>query len=261
MGRTFKYNKVYHSYLKNSSPIVLQFKGPVKPSDYNDDDIAFIAVRGDDHDKYYLIVENEDYLALVDEVPKKQWLKCTFTGEKETATFTWEETDFTDAPPATSTSSGSSSSGQRKVGNYQHNYLACVNVAKDIVKEEFEYSDELVKDIATTLFINWSYSGFRDSLTPGSVVSGDLDSEFADEHELDALSEGLNTLLNETGKSHDGKNLKPALDKIRRVVRDGEATTKSDVGKMLAWLSKEYDWQVDQEGAASVDDYADDLPF
>ena len=53
MGQTFKNNRVWHSYLKNKSPIVIQFKGAPMDSKHSDTRIVFFEVRGDPHDKYY----------------------------------------------------------------------------------------------------------------------------------------------------------------------------------------------------------------
>jgi hypothetical protein len=262
MGRVFKYNKVYHSYLKHQSPIVIRFRSPVRKSDYNDDLIAFMDVRGDTNDKYYYITESAEIRDEIGKIPVNEWVKAEFAGSDDTAVIAWELAgDTGNSDDAINSYPSENVTGSFGGASIKDNYINCIQVAKDIVAVEFpDAEDTLVKDIATTLYINWSHTGFKVSLDGAAPVEADvLDGDFATIESVDALRDGLDSLIVDKGRSHDNRNLKPVLDKIKIVVNEDAITVSpKEVGDMLVWLTKEYNHQVEQEYAA---DPGDELPF
>lgn len=260
MGRQFKNNRVWHSFLKNASPIVIRFKGAPMESKHNDEDIVFFEVRGDTHDKYYYVVENgmiEELIA--DDVPHGEWIKCTFDGMKSDATMSFEaagsSTNATkDFPRPDGKEYSRPAERSLSTGNIVDDYSLCVDAAKQIIMDKLGVAvmtveaAPTVQAMAATLYINWSYTKFTKPLTA-------IEDTDADESELlTEVKDLLASLPNKNGKAHDGRALKTTLAKMEDALMDASAEA---LDKYKEWLVIETDYQQEDE----PEELEDELPF
>lgn len=270
MGRAFPNNKVYHSYLKNASPLVIRFRSPPKESDYTDDEIIYFDVKGDRHDKYYYQIENDAILDKLSSAPIGSWIKATFTGAKDDADFSYDTVSDSEAADATrSLRTAASSSDSLSSGNIADDYRECIKLARDIVAKELGLDDSeslgtdalaVVQSMAATIYINWQKSNFTMPLYAGMAnevdESGDVEMpDFATDETLQRIIKILD-LIEVNGRSHDNKNLAPIAKRLSQMTDpSAPPPTHNDAMKALRWL------ELEAEHQGVGDPNQDDLPF
>lgn len=259
-GQTFKNNKVWHSNLKYASPIVLRFKGAPFKSQHSNDMIVFFEVRGDPHDKYYYVCENEMIVdQIADDIAHGVWLQATFDGMKAEATLEVKPASESSAPSSGGrTVRGAAPEKSYSTGSVVGDWLLCLEQAKIIAKDELGVapkadvpSASVTKEIATSLYISWKDTRFLKPLVDSMPEPG-VDDEVLE------LKEQINTFLEDlpakNGKAHDGRALKTTLAKISDAMDENNA---EHLTMFRDWLDAEVEFQaMDPEEPEE-----DDLPF
>lgn len=262
-GDTFDQNRIYHSYLKAFSPIVVRFTSDVRESDY-DGHIRWFEVRGDDHDGYYYQVENDEIRQyLEDEVPTGEWIKLVASGDGREGTADMEvhPADGPDTSYSSPSQGGSGGGGNEpRLGpdNILDQYDLVLEKAKERFPEVMLDDDgeltEVGARLATTLYIQWSRTGRKAPLFDGQGE------DVAEPQHADRIEEDIDT-LDWDGNSHDGRDLsdmKVRLSTLAEDIREGKATL-AEAEHAINWLNNEVDEQSEDTTSPSLGE--DSLPF
>lgn len=276
----FTQKKVWHSYLRAKSPVVLRFKGPVVQSKFLDNtgeypNIIYFEVKGDPTDGYYYFIENDDVLEyLRSNAQPGEWVKLTATGgstdehqiDLQPAGGDDENTGqyLSKGLPAKSVSVDARP--MYGSGVVAEDYEACLVEAVRMVnehligtnKEAISKSPEafatlasVTKEIATTMFINWSNNRYETPLS-----SADVEVEYVEDAKMDMgenVLEALDKLPKRSGKSHDGRNLKSTINKIEDSI---DTLDDESYHQIMDWIDKEVGFQ-----STTEEEIEDDLPF
>lgn len=204
---TFNQNRVWHSFLKNASPLVVQFTNGVQDSKFNPEEkIAYFRVRGDSTDGYYLVIENDTIVSRIESVPSNRWVKVQATGSSEDADLV-----VTDQGPVSSSESRSTSTDYDEgtvVGNYRHCLIAAVDLVREASDEEIQKSLlENLPSIAATLFIQWQRTNFKVPLTAEMAVQASTEAEEPLESDVVVDEEDDGTDSNPEGETEKKKKL------------------------------------------------------
>jgi len=264
----FNQQKVWHSFIKSRSPMVMRFKNPPLVSQYKDDDgnypwIIYFQVRGDDPGTdYYYAIESEDILEQLRALDYGQWYSVTASGGPDGQTLDIQTASASQEDDAVKGGGGGSSKQQYhseslSTGYIVGDYMRCVEEAKGVARDIGAQDPAITQAIAATLYINWSKTGFRAPLSAEDAP----DREYTDEEpeaDLSAEVAGLiDQLPKRTGKAHDGKALKTAIGNIEKALNDPSMLSGEGFGQVIKWLAKEVEYQTPEEEA----EYSDDLPF
>jgi hypothetical protein len=284
---TFNQKKVWHSHLKQKSPIVLRWKGvprdadgTPRKSDYGDYYQAFFEVRNDDEDGYYYVCEDESILETILAVPEDVWTIVTAAGGKDSQVLDIKTDDgsVVNASVGETPQSKGGTPRQSKRGAYTSgalivDYTACFDAAQEFVDERLSGEDSierfnLIKELGTTLYIQWSKGGFSQPIYPEAVPEPPAETVTV-EPTLEAVAETpaqtgkvegikakLEMLPKKNGTSHDGKQLKRVTDAMAEQL-DADPTNEQ-LAKMEFWLDAEVKAQT-ADNLEFVPD--DDLPF
>ena len=274
---TFSQKKVWHSHLKQKSPIRLKFRGiprnddgSCKKSEYGDYYQAFIEVAGDDKDDYYYVCEDEHIKDAILEAPQDVWVIVTAAGGKDSQHLDIKADDGTavvvsgDSKPTKT---------QRDRGSFApdsllEGYTGCFQLAERFIDERLagELDTErfnLIKELGTTFYIQWARGGFSVPLEPGAVEPTVVPTQEgvaqADPptSEVGDVAEKLSQLPKKNGTSHDGKQLKRVTDAMEEQLNNDP--TNEQIAKMNAWLDAELRIQMLDGVGEFVPE--DDLPF
>lgn len=259
---TFSQAKVWHSFLKARSPIVMRFKSDPIDSKYDDGKFVYFQVRGDETDSYYYPIETEEILQVIEGAEKGHWYKVTASGGPDGQSLTLEEA------PTSSTTGGASVDQSYSTGYIVGDYVRCLEEAIPLVEEflGISYRDgvesaSLVKDIATTLYINWSHTRFMRPLNADDTAQveyvEDHDHKMAD-HYVSEIKGLLKQIKKTSGKAHDGRALKTTLDKFNSALEGN--IDEQLFHRMSKWLDKEITFQSESENG-SDDESIGELPF
>jgi len=262
----FSQKKVWHSYLKHASPVVLKFKGQPVLSKYAepgvDQYLAYFDVQGDDTEGYYYFVESEDVLRQLQTTTYGQWVRVSASGDSaENHYLDIQPAGEGDAVPVDQIRARSVQSvAKNQQPNYSsgfitEDYLKCVEEAVAIAGSDFMGTDDpsVIQSIAATLYINWSHTRFSIPLAPSDVEKVDVQDE--EDHLGQGVLEALDKLQKRSGKAHDGRNLKTTIAKIEEQVEKGY--DEDAFVQTIKWISAEVDHQTPEE----QEELEDDLPF
>jgi hypothetical protein len=265
---TFSQKKVWHSHLKQKSPIVIRWRGTPRQSDFGDYLQAYFDVRNDSEEGYYYVCEDEGITQQIEEAEKDVWLVVTAAGGKDGQVMDIRPDDGTTAVQNEGAEAPRQARGTYTSGSIIGDYGACFNVAQQFVDARLPVFVDtldrfgLAKEMATTFYIQWSKSGFAVPLVPESQVEvtpvPDPTGEPAPESITSAKNK-LKMLPKKSGFSHDSKQLKRVTDAMAEQL-DGDPT-KEQVAKMNQWLDKELTAQ--SVFAATDEEFVpeDELPF
>lgn len=257
----FSQQRVWHSFLKSRSPVVMRFKNPPLMSKYKDNDgndqwLIYFTVRGDEPgEDYYYNIEDAEILDKLRNVDYSKWYSVTAGGgldAKQTLEIVEASDQSAGAPRQVSSGGGASHGGDSfSTGYIVDDYRRCVEEAGVIAASApLDTTDAtVIQSIAATLYINWSRTNFRVPLSASArLESPDDVLDTSPAYEL------IEKLTKRSGKAHDGKALKTAIDKIESAL-DTEVMMEPDVyQRMVDWLTKEVEHQTPEE-------LTDDLPF
>lgn len=267
----FTSKKVWHSMLKYKSPLVVMFgTGQLVDSKYEEgQQIIYFTVRGDEKEYYYQI-ESFEIAKDLGAVVAKEWYSLEAGGGKGDATITLTPIAEGDLPAITTTVSDktvpagfkegyappSQSPGEFNLGSQEANMEACLRAAMRMVDDVLDGADnDVIERLAVSMFIQSNMNRFvipvstDDATVKGSedVAPTEPEDTGPDLSDLKELAAGLPL---HTGTSHDGKQLKRALDKIANT----ESMSDEEYESALKWVLAEADHQTN-----SADD--EDLPF
>jgi len=254
--RTFSQSKVWHSFLKAKSPLVIRFKGDPMESKYGTDPIVYFEVRGDEGDSYYYNIEDASILEQIEELDKGLWYKVTAGGG--------QDGQFLKVEVATEQSGAPLRRGEDNysTGNIVDDFALCLDHALDLVKDKLGVAPKtvegapVVQAMAATLYINWSHSRFLKPLSaadvPERVEVTETEDGRSDGYAVE-LGELIEALPKQSGKAHDGRALKTTIDKFKQALD----TPISDelYSRMKKWIDNEAAFQ------APAEIPEDDLPF
>lgn len=254
----FSKKGVWHSYLKAQSPVVVRFKNPPIVSKYpnregEDQWVVYFQVRGDSSpEDYYYYIEDDEILEKLNNVEYGTWYSVSAGGGKDGQWLNIEPAgESTNAVKA----SGPSYDDSYSAGYISGDYVKCLEEAKGIAGTVLDTEDpSVIQSIAATLYINWSKSGFRVPLNADDAP----EREYVDEDNTDKYTKKVQDLISKlnrrSGKAHDGKALKTAIDKIEAAL-DGHIDAQT-FGKIAEWLNNEVTYQNNDD-----EEPKDELPF
>jgi len=259
----FSQKKVWHSYLKRASPVVLRWKGAPVLSKYDEGDqyLAYFEVQGDPTDGYYYYIESEDVLNQLRNAPYKQWVRVTATGDNAD-THVLDMVPYDGATPESQTglsvtprSTGGAQKPDFSTGFIADDYAKCLLAASNLAAMGPLDTDDptVIQAVAATLYISWSRTGFTVPL----ASDGDVDeyiNDLAPDYEVSVLEE-LDKLVKRSGKSHDNRNLKSTIAKIET---EAAALNEESYESVMKWIRAEVDYQLTE---AEEEEIEDDLPF
>ena len=287
---TFSQKKVWHSHLKQKSPIRIRWKGvprdadgTPRKSDYGDYYQCFFEVAGDDEDGYYYVCEDESILEDILTQSEEAWTIVTAVGGKDSQALDIRADDGSvqDVAPSVGAARPTKKQANRgaySAGSLMVDYTACFEAAQEFIDERLpgEQSVEIfniTKELATTLYIQWSKGGFsvpiypeapaetvtiepKVTITPTPEAVAQEEAQLVD---TSVVSAKLAQLPKKNGTSHDGKQLKRVTDAMASALVD--TPTNEQLAKMEFWLDAETKAQV--ADGELVGEYVpdDDLPF
>jgi hypothetical protein len=274
MSNVFSQKKVYHSFIKKRSSLVIKFNGEPRQSDFSEDWMIYFDIRGDPEGAYYYHIENDAILEQLRGVEKDVWFLVTAIGQGESATLELGEptkgadVERSGTTRATSRATEDSYFSESLASDYLAALIASQEVVTPVLIEGKDLTDEavchLTKDIASSLFIQFYRQRglFRITDDQKLPLSLDEDSESyspaTDDH-FSIIRDTVNELARKNGTAHDGKKLKPALDAILAFCEDGGS--QDDAVKIIKWVGVELDHQMAGQEREPDDLPQDELPF
>ena len=253
---TFSQKRVWHSFLKSKSPLVISLKGEPQESKYGDNPIVYFEVRGDDFDGYYYEIESPEVNEIIENTPKREWLTVTASGGKDNQHIAFSKAS---GGPVTSNKPGMPMVDKDySTGNISGDYQRCLSEARGIALEWADDFDspipaEAIHAMAATMFIQWSYTKFRRPLNADDAETVEVVDAVVDK--TDEYVEDIRGLISQlestSGTAHDDSKLKTMLNKIESSF---EGTIDEALhARMTQWLFEEIDHQT-----LALDD---ELPF
>lgn len=275
---TFKQKKVYHSYLKQASPLVMQFRSQPLESKYQEGQwVMYFGVRGDSTDGYYLLLENDSIRETLQNAVGQGWTKVEASGSGDDA-----EVRLSQPENVASEASGGPSNGRTASALYTsipEAYAACLDAAEMAVSEWLDRTTlgksndtirlQLAKDVATTFFINMSGTS---SIPLDPEVVQEAEPETVTEPVTDTLTEEHVGILREyydavdwnTDKTHDGRDVDEVSEHIYNFIENGieENGTFTIMRNMMGWMDKQMAFQkIHKSLPLESGAKEDDLPF
>jgi len=217
---------IYHSELRKESPLTLMFTKGVRKTKYEDrNDFAPFKLPDDDEDYTYQI-ENEACATAIRQAPRNTWLLVSAEGVgKEEARIVIKNPDGSALSKKQKGRAGSS----KGPGSVEEGFWQAIELARELrqryVEEFGEELEPLIKELATSIYINWEKGGWM-SLRAGEESheepSGDVDP--ADAMDLETLRK-IESLLEKVAIEEnirvkiealieDGMNQKTALSTL-----------------------------------------------
>lgn len=274
MSKTFNVKKVWHSSLKYKSPLVVKFgTGQVVKSQYDDASIIYFTVRGDEEGDYYYQIESDAIAEQLRGVERDQWYELKADGMKDEATLSLNPMGEGDLPAIETVQVTSSQSVQQKTftpkvesgtfstGSIEGDMAQCLAAAHRVYERGFGAPDSveaagIIERLAVSMFIQANMNNFRTPIIADAVeatVAKDADPEVVgvSAGDMSALHELVDGLPLKSGTSHDGKQLKRALDKVLETTK----ASNEEYKLMYDWVLAEAEFQVPDVNPD------DELPF
>lgn len=202
MAFQFNQNKVWHSYFKTASPLVIRFTSEVRESDYTPgQEFVYFEMRnnpvpeGEKGGNLYLVIENDTVKSRIESTPLRQWVQVTAIGggredDAPPADLIIEAVKGMDYEAPRPVTSAAATTRQRFgavdiESNYQMAFEAALRVIhnadyprgwKGKMTDDPASLMEHARQIATTMFIQWSNTGFSVPLTEDMAGAIEIES-------------------------------------------------------------------------------------
>jgi len=248
----FDRKSVWHSELRNASPLVLKFSGDPMDSKYDvgtTDGYAHKVIgfdtRGDDTRRWY-IIESPDIENTLKRAPKNEWIEVRASWSGDSQTIEWDRASGSVQRETTSDTSGHST------GNIKDDYLLCIEAARDLPG-----SDDTATLLANARHLHgqWVRMGVSTPLTHDMDNTPTTD-DTGNSATLEEIKELLDLVPTWEGRAHDDSDLLSVFKRIESVVKG--AGGSDDAERALAWLENEIEFQSRNDESSTTDD---DLPF
>lgn len=264
MPKTFENKGVYHSRLREKSPIVLKFTGEIQTSKFDDTkEVVPFEVRGDGT-TYWLTVDNDGIRDEINAVQQGQYVQVNADGTYEDArlNITDPNTGGGDRGGSQAVEGGGMSHSR---GSVKENYRAVLEAVRDLdgAVDEDGNLTPMGQDHAATVFIQWTRTDYTMPLTQEDVNdNGDDDVDTSDsadgqdvasDTQLEVVSEFVEKIPSWVGEAHDGSDLQDVKQKLDDLIENGG--TVEQASNSIKWLREENEHQ--QQGVAGDDE----LPF